>query len=47
MLELVDAHDLNCEYLFGFSMLGSVDVAVLALAHALHEHVVLHNFVHV
>jgi len=46
MLEFVHAHYFYCEYLFGFSMLGSVDIAVLAFSDALHEHVVLDHFIH-
>lgn len=46
VLELVHAHHLHCEDLLGLAVLGPVNVAVLPLAHALHQHVVLHYLVH-
>lgn len=46
MFKFVHTHNLNCKYLFSFSVLCSIYIPILSFAYALHEYIVLHNFVH-
>jgi hypothetical protein len=46
LFEFVNVHHLHCIKVLCFSVLGAVDIAVLALPYALHQHVVFHHFVH-
>lgn len=46
VLELVNAHDLDCKYLFGLSVFCPIHISVLTLANTLHQNIVLHNLVH-
>lgn len=46
VLKFINAHNFDCKYLFSFSILSSINIAVLTFPNILEQHIVFDHFIH-